>query len=268
MSVVEAPLVDCHFHVWRADLPLTDTAWHTPPGDATTEQFIKVMDDHGITFGVVAAASLHGTYNDYVREALRKHRRLRATATVTPDMDIYTLEKMKADGFVGIRMVRSVVEGEAPDLNTGEYRKLLRRVDDLGWHVHLVDKPERFESTMDAVEASGVRIVVDHLGILDTPDGINGAAFKRLLAAVERGRTWVKLSGGFRFEPPPRARDYARAIVELTGGERCLWGSDWPFAAFEDKVTYQDTIDAFVDWVPDPAMRRKIDRTALKFYFA
>ena len=264
----EPPLVDSHFHLWRADLPLTDTAWHKSPTDATTEEFIGILDRHGVTFGVVAAASLHGVYNDYVRQALRKHRRLRATATVTPATSIYELERMRDDGFVGIRFVFGIRD-EIPDLRSGDYRLLLRRVADLGWHVHLTDKPERIAATIAAVEASGARLVIDHLGLYDTPEGVDGEAFRTVMAAVERGRTWVKLSGGFRFEPPSAARQYARALVALTGGERLLWGSDWPFAAFEGRVRYADTIAAIEDWVPDPAVRARIcGLNALKFYFA
>lgn len=268
MPSSDPPLVDAHFHVWRKDLPLTDTAWHREVRDATTEQLIETLDTHGVTFGVIAAASIYGLYNDYVRAALKRHRRLRATATLGPATDIYQLEQMKADGFVGIRFVWSLRD-EIPDLRSGDYRMLLRRVADLGWHVHLTDREHRIADTIAAVEASGANLVVDHLGHFDTPDGINGAAFKTLMAAVERGRTWVKVSAGFRFKPPSNAKQYAQALVRLTGGERLVWGSDWPFAAFEDTVRYADTIAAFEDWVPDPAIRRKIaGTTPLKLYFA
>ena len=51
--------------------------------------------------------------------------------------------------------------------------------------------------------------------------------------------------------------------------ERLFWGSDWPFAAFESKLRYQDSIDGLAAWVPDPVARRRIGGdTALKFYFS
>jgi predicted TIM-barrel fold metal-dependent hydrolase len=267
VPVSEPPLVDSHFHVWREDLPLTDAAWHRKARDATVEMLIETLDTHGVTFGVVAAASLHGLYNDYVRAALKRHRRLRATATVAPTTDIYQLEQMRADGFVGIRFVWSLLD-EIPDIRSGDYRLLLRRVADLGWHVHLTDREHRIADTIAAVEASGADLVIDHLGLLHTPEGIDGAAFKAVMAAVERGRTWVKLSAGFRFKPASAAKQYAQALVKLTGGERLVWASDWPFAAYEDQVSYADTLAAFEDWVPDPAIRRKISGTTpLRLYF-
>src|SRR5687767_4262332 len=266
MTGDEAPLVDSHFHVWHSRLPLVRAAWHRPPSDATVEQALATLDTHGVTYGAIAAASLFGTYNDYVREAILKHPRLRATAIVHPDIDIYQLERMKADGFVGIRLVWELLD-ETPDITSDAYRILLRRVADLGWHVHLTDRPHRIAATIAAVERSGAKLVLDHLGYLDTPEGVNGAAFQSVLAAIERGRTWVKLSGGFRFRSPEAAAACATALLGATGGERLLWGSDWPFAAYEQTVAYADTIAAFHRWVPDAAVRRQIGETALRLYF-
>ena len=88
----EAPLVDSHFHVYTTDMPLSATAWHRPPEDATIERLVDTLDRHGVTFGVLAAASLYGDYNDYMLEALRRHRRLRATAIVQPSIGRHALE--------------------------------------------------------------------------------------------------------------------------------------------------------------------------------
>ena len=192
-----------------------------------------------------------------MRAALLKHRRLRATAIADPSMDIYQLEQMKRDGFVGIRFVWSIFD-ETPDIDSDGYRRLLRRVADLDWHVHLTDRPHRIAATIAAVEKSGAKLVIDHLGHMDTPDGINGEGFRSILAAVERGRTWVKLSGGFRFDPPAAAAQYAAALLRVAGGERLVWGSDWPFAAYEDSVTYASTIARLHEWVTDPVVRRQI----------
>lgn len=264
----DQPLVDSHFHVYTTDMPLTATAWHRPPEDATIERAIATLDQHGVTFGVIAAASLYGDYNDYMLEAVRRHRRLRATAIVKPTVERQTLEALDQAGFVGIRfMFRRVPE--PPDIAGPEYRMLLRRIADLGWHVHLNDDGARLPRVIAALEAAGVKLVIDHFGHPDPKDGVNGPGFRATLAAVERGRTWVKLSGGYRIEPAGAGKVYAAELLKVTGGERLLWGSDWPFAAFEKTVTYADTIAALTDWVPDAAVRRKITgETPLRLYFA
>jgi predicted TIM-barrel fold metal-dependent hydrolase len=264
----EPPLVDSHFHVYTTDMPLSATAWHRPPEHATIEQLIGTLDQHGVTFGVLAAASLYGDYNDYMLAALRRHKRLRATAIVRPTIERHALEALDAEGFVGIRFqFRNVAE--PPDLSASEYRMLLRRVADLGWHVHVNDDGARLPRWIPALEAAGVKIVIDHFGHPDPKDGVNGAGFRATLAAIERGRTWVKLSAGYRIKPPAAATTYATELLKVAGGDRLLWGSDWPFAGFEQQVRYADTIAGLADWVPDPAIRRKITgETPLRLYFA
>ena len=47
-----------------------------------------------------------------------------------------------------------------------------------------------------------------------------------------------------------------------------MWGSDWPFAGFEDRVAYADTVAALMRWVPDPLMRFCVaGRTPLRLFF-
>ena len=82
-------------------------------------------------------------------------------------------------------------------------------------------------------------------------------------------RTWVKLSASYRLESPQVAQDCARALLDHAGPERLLWGSDWPFAAFEDSMRYEYAISSFRQWVPDANMRRIISgETAFRLYFA
>lgn len=266
-ATVEPPLVDTHAHIYTTSMPLSGTAWHRPPHDATIEQYLATLDEHGVRFAVLAAASIFGDYNDYTIAALRLHQRLRGTVIVRPDTDRYVLERMKADGVVGIRLQwRNVAD--TPDLTTPEYRRLLRRVADLDWHVHIHDDAPRLPRPLAALEAAGVKIVVDHFGRADPARGIACEGFQAVLRSVERGRTWVKLSAGFRLESPLAPVSYARELLKSAGPERLFWGSDWPFAAFESKVKYQDTIAGLTAWVPDPVARRRIGgETALSFYF-
>jgi predicted TIM-barrel fold metal-dependent hydrolase len=262
----DGPIVDAHFHLWMRDHPLTDTAWHAPPTDAPVADLNAAHAANGVLFGVVAAASIHGEYSDYVRASLKANRRLRATAVLGPRTDIYRMEQMKADGYVGVRLMWSQSDA-VPDIKSGDYRMFLRRVADLGWHVHLVDRPERYAQSIAAIEAAGARLVIDHMGHIERPEGVNHPGFKAILAAIERGNTWAKISGRFRFKTAEEGNAYAHQLLRVGGGERILWGSDWPFAGFEGRVTYEKVLADYYDIVPDAGMRRAIDRTALRFYF-
>lgn len=264
---IRAPLVDSHFHLWQTDHPLTDTAWHAPPTEAPLEEFIKLMDERGIIFGVVAAASIFGEYNDYVRSCIRAHKRLRATAMLSPTTDIRQMEQMKEDGFVGVRLMWAFNDTN-PDLNTGAYRLFFRRIADLDWHVHFVAKSDSYVDAIRAIEDTGAKLVIDHMGDFKTRDHVNSPAFKEILAAIDRGNTWVKVSGKFRFEPPGEGDFFAEQLLRAGGGDRILWGSDWPFAGFEDTMTYEQALADYYHLVPDPEMRHRIDETAMRFYFS
>ena len=265
----DGPLVDSHAHAYTLDMPLSPSAWHRPPHDAPIETYIKELDAHGVTHAVLAGASIYGDYNDYQIDALRKYPRLRGTVIINnPLIDRYILQMMKQDGVVGVRFQRRNVDNP-PDLSSPEYKLLLRRIADLGWHAHLLENDgERIIKPLKDLEASGVRLVIDHFGRPDPNKGVNCEGFKAVLRSVEGGNTWVKLSAGYRQASPEAAKELARALLKSAGPERLLWGSDWPFAAFEDKVSYADTIRDFFDWIPDSGARRKIGgETAFKFYF-
>lgn len=265
---LEAPLVDAHFHLYTTDMPLHDAAWHRPREDASLERCLETFDEHGVLFGVIAATSLHGDYNDYARAAVRRHRRLRATAIVRPTISIHDLEAMDAAGFVGIRLQwRNVVD--APDLASGDYRLLLRRIADLGWHVHLNDRGPRLAPTIALLRNAGVKLVLDHFGRPDPKVGIACPGFQAVLRALETRSCWVKLSAGFRLDPASLAQTYAAELLRVSGGEQLVWGSDWPFAGHESRVRYADTIAALHGWVPDPEVRRRIGcENPLRLYFA
>lgn len=264
----EPPLVDSHFHIYTRQMPLVSSAWHKPPADAPLESYIETLDDNGVLFGVMAAVSLFGDYNDYARKAVLRHRRLRSTAIVRPTISRYDLEAMDRDGFVGIRLQwRNVTD--PPDIASDDWKILLRRVADLGWHVHLNDRGPRLAPTIATLENAGVTIVLDHFGRPDPDVGISCPGFQAVLRGLEKGSCWVKLSAGFRLEPQSLAKTYATELLRRSGGERLVWGSDWPFAGHESRVTYADTIAMLQDWVPNPAIRRRIGgENPLRLYFA
>jgi predicted TIM-barrel fold metal-dependent hydrolase len=199
-------------------------------------------------------------------EAIRKHDRLRATIIVDPEIDPYLLRMMKDAGVVGVRLQFRDV-GSPPDLSSYPYRKLLRRVADLDWHVHLHDEGDRLPEYIGQIENAGPRLVIDHFGRPPAPDGIASKGFQHVLRSVERGNTWVKLSGAFRLKESGKSPAFAAALLKYAGPERLLWGSDWPFAAFEDSMTYAKVIDQFRRDVPNLSDRKAIDRTAYDFYF-
>lgn len=258
------PLVDTHAHIYLTDQPLVAGATHRPKHAFTTEDYLKTLDDHGVLFGVIAAPSFLGSYNDYTLDALRTHRRLRATAIVEPNIDLYSLKGMDADGIVGIRFSLRDYAG-LPDLTTPEYKRLLRRVADLGWHVHIYAEAERIAALAPVLIDSGVNLVIDHFGNPSPELGVQSPGFQAALRAVDSGRCWVKISAPYR-SPGCDHKALAAKLIEVAGPERLLFGSDWPFVGHETKITFRQTIDWFESFVPDATVRNRIGYTAARLY--
>jgi predicted TIM-barrel fold metal-dependent hydrolase len=276
---IDPPVVDAHAHIFTPDMPVADSAWMKPDYAFTAEDYLRVLDAHGVHFGVIAGISIYGRYNDYMIGQLRRQPRLRGTVNIDPATDRYTLERMKADGVVGVRLQLSR-RRELPDLAGEDYRLLLRRVADLNWHVHLALEGAQMPAVLPKLEASGVRVVLDHFGHPDPRDGLASEGFQAVLRSIGKGRTWVKLSAGYRLTwqargsgaPDPAAmqlaRDAAARLLQEAGPERLLWGSDAPFVGHETSLTFADTLRSFAEWVPQAAARRRMCDTALQLYFA
>ena len=252
----DAPLVDSHAHIFTLDLPMVDNPRHNPHYAYTAEDYLADLDAHGVRYAVLAGVSLYGDYNDYQIGACRKHERLRTTVVVKPEIERYVMEMMAADGVVGVRLMWMGVK-DLPDLTSFEYRRLLKRIKDLDWHVHLHLEGRRSKPVVDLLEASGVKLVIDHFGTPNPDKGVDCEGFRNIIEKTKNGRTWVKMSAGYRIGAEA-ANLYAAELLRCVPHDRLLWASDAPFVSFEKTVTYQQTVDDFHRWVPDAALRKKI----------
>lgn len=259
-----APLVDTHVHVFRRGMPLLPDPRHSPDYEFTAEQLEAVLDEHGVKFCVIAAASPWGDCNDYMVQSLRSRPLWRATAILDPAATTrHELDRLARDGMVGVRLPFISLR-ELPDLSGWHWRKFLYRLADLDWHVHLHLDGPRIPQVLPQLEQSGVKIVIDHIGRPDPVLQERCPGFEMTTRSVEKGRTWVKLSAGYRLGE--HAAGLARELCRRVGHERMLWASDCPFVG-QESTTYRSTIDWIESVVPDPMDRRRLDLNAIDLYF-
>jgi predicted TIM-barrel fold metal-dependent hydrolase len=259
-------LVDAHAHIFLADMPHIPNPRHVITYDYTLEQFLADLDRHGVSHGVIAAASPYGDYNDYVLDSIRGNPRLRGTVIVEPSVERVTLQRMKDDGIVGVRLPYISLT-TLPDLTTFENQRTLRRFRDLDWHVHLHLDGPRLPQALPVLEKSGVKLVVDHFGRPDPKLGIQCPGFQMMLRLMENGRTWVKVSGAYRLGRE-RAREYGKELLRAMGPDRLFWGSDAPFVGHENQFSYQSTIDDVLEWCPEKFRQQIFFDNAFKFHFS
>ena len=249
--------VDCHAHVMRRDAPLAPDRHSAPKRDCSVEEYLALLDAHGISHGVLTAPSFYGTDNSLLLDALdRAAGRLRGTVIVAPEVDRVALQAMAARGAVGIRL-NWFRRAALPDVASADHRRLFAAVRELGWHVEIYLEGASLAQVLPRIRESGARVVVDHFGSPDPARGVACAGFRRVLEGVRAGDTFVKLSASYR-QGGVDCQGYVDALLDAGGPTQLVWASDWPFVSHEDRVSYEACVNELRRWVPDAATRRII----------
>lgn len=257
-------IVDSHAHIFHRQMPLINNPRHTPQYDFTLQDYLQQLATNGIDYGVIAAASPWGDYNDYTAESVAVTPHLRGTIILQPGKH-YDLAALKAQGIVGVRLPFIGLK-QLPDLQSNDYQKLLRKIADQNWHVHLHVEGRHIPELLPVLENSGPRIVIDHLGRPSPDEGIESAAFKAIVSSVRKGHSWIKASCAYRIGT--RAAEHFQGFLAELGPERLFWASDCPFVGHEGELTYADTLSWLYEQVSDEAARKLIlGENAYTFYF-
>lgn len=248
--------IDCHAHVFRRDLPMPDRR-RAPSGyDATVDDYMRMLDTHAISHGVLIQPSFLGTDNSYLVAALRTHsHRLRGVAVVEPGIGAGELQALAEAGVVGIRL--NLIGLPTPDFASSTWAALLRQLRQLHWQVEVHQVAAKLQPVIDPLLAAGLDVVVDHFGRPDDALGVEDPGFRYLLSTGRSRQVWVKLSGAYRNGGHGAGEATALAAVPLLiashGLDRLVWGSDWPHTLFELTANYTAERQLLAAWLPDPA---------------
>jgi D-galactarolactone isomerase len=137
------------------------------------------------------------------------------------------------------------------------------RIAALGWHAQLHLRADQLVALAEMVARLPCTIVIDHMGRLPQPGGLDHPAFDLVKRLLDSGRAWVKISGAYldtRVGPPSYSdvREGARALIRYAP-DRCVWGSDWPHPTETDvKPDDAALLDLLTDWCGSDETRRRI----------
>lgn len=260
--------VDTHAHVISAASFVPDRSYTCP--EATEEQYIRMLDEVGMTYGVLIQVSVNGQDNESMLKALKNHpQRLRGVAVpLLGQADSY-YQRMKDASVVGIRM-NLMFSGGGLDISRLEECDALAR--DWGWHIQFLLDANDLPVLMPRMQKLKSMLVVDHMGYLKTSVGLDSPGFKALVDLV-RERAWIKVSGAYRLtnqEPPYQdVVPYAKALIDAAP-DRCVWGSDWPHVAnWGVMPTVAQMLESLALYAPDESIRNRILCTnPQKLYFS
>ena len=226
---------DCHFHTYDKTYPVMKGATLLPD-DALPEDYRALQSRIGTTRGVIIQPSTYGTDNRLQiasRQALGAEN-FRVIAVVPEDISDAELRRLNEQGVRGVRFNL----GFPGALTLDSLKSLAPRLADLGWHCQINMRPKQIEDNADLLASLPGRLVFDHLAQIPQPAGLESAPYKIVRGLLDRGKTWVKLSGPY-VSSKQGAPDYADAGVVATAyvkaaPERLVWGSDWPHPSEKD----------------------------------
>ena len=193
--------------------------------------------------------------------AVAPARRPRLVTPVTSDtVSDADLKRMHEQGARGIRFNLAQAGATTPEM----LEPLSKRVNALGWHVQIHMLGDQIVKIEDLLDKLPSPIVFDHLGRIPQPAGTDHPAFGVIRKLIDKGRTWVKLSGAYqdtKVGPPSYAdtsklaQAYAKAAPE-----RMVWASDWPHPTQKENEKANDAVlfDLLTEWAPDDATRQRI----------
>src|SRR5436190_14165565 len=257
---------DCHMHIY-------DGARFPParPGPqsrmqehAAVVQYRLLQKRLGTTRIVIVTPAAYVTDNRVTLDAIAQlgPANARGVAVVHPDVTDAELTALADGGIRGIRF--TVFDPRSAAVSVDMIAPLGKRVADLGWHIQIHMRADQIVENAALLESLPTQVVFDHLGRLPQPAPLEHAAFAIIRRMLDRGRTWVKLSGAYmdtNSAAPAYADKTAVAQAYLKAApERMVWGSDWPHPTErpEHKPNDATLFDLLTQWAPDEALRRRI----------
>ena len=254
-----ANATDCHFHIYDNRFPPAPGGLPAP--DALPVDYRALQARIGTTRGVVIQPSLFGVDNRPTLEGMAAlGPNFRAVAVVNTSVTDAELKRMHDLGVRGIRF--NLAQAGATTLEMLE--PLSQRVDAMGWHCQLNMPGAKIAAAADTFLRVRGKLVFDHLAHCPQTDGVDGETFKLMRRLLDKGNTWIKLSGLYMDTKvgPPTYSDtvlIARAFATAMPS-RMVWGSDWPHPTEkpDNKPDDANLFDLLATCVPDESARKRV----------
>jgi predicted TIM-barrel fold metal-dependent hydrolase len=213
------------------------------------------MDEGGVDRAIIVPPSWEGDRNDLACAASAKHPHRFAVMgridPAAPDLRERLPSWRSQPGMLGLRFALHTPQLRQPFLE-GHYDWLWGEIERLGLPVMiLIHHP--YMPMIDAIaqEYPGIRLVIDHLGLVNGEKDAH--AFRdldKLLALAKRSNVAVKSSALPCYSderyPYPGLHRYVRRVFEAFGPKRMFWGTDQT----RSPVKYHEGIALFTEHMP------------------
>src|SRR5260370_34687258 len=206
LSIFDEPKTDCHNHVLDpARFEFSPKAYYRPAGAelGTRSQLTALFEAYGVQRAlVIQPNSGYDDDNSCLIDVLTHGEgRFKGMAIVPNDVPRSELERLHALRVAGVTF-------NAALLGAGYYSNgaaLLAELADLDMFVDLQVQADQMVEMRPLLEATDVRIVVDHCGRPRPSAGLDQPGFAALLRLAATGRVFVKASGYAKLSDQPYA---------------------------------------------------------------
>ena len=243
-------IVDASVHVWSAIparypwSPLDGV--EIPQDDRSAERLLADLDAAGIDAAIAVQPRVYGHDHAYLSDVLRDHAaRIAGIALVDPDdpRAPAAVSELARSSFTGIRLIG--LAGTRDALAASYTDPVLAQAGELGMPVSLLVDPPRFAAASGlAMRHPDTILIIDHLGLCDAATA--EPVLAELLALAAFPNVLLRLSAlpglsstGYPFSD---LLPLIRAVYQAFGGERLLWGTDYPHALVSGP--YRQSLDA------------------------
>jgi D-galactarolactone isomerase len=247
-------------HIYDDAYPLAPTSTFTPP-HAPLSAYREVQRSLGLERVVLVQASGYGFDNRCLLDSLAQlgSGAARGVVIVPPDVSDDALQRLHAAGVRGVRYFMLNASGL---LGWETLETMAARIAPLGWNINLQLDGRELPQRKALIDRLPGKLVIDHTGKFLEPVPPDHAAFKALLAVLDRGERWVKLSAPYETSKlgPPHYGDVAVLAKALAKAhpDKCLWASNWPHPNQVSPPSNEAMLNLLADWAGDAATREQI----------
>jgi len=266
-------IVDTHGHIWILNDPKYPVKpsgrGQLPDYSYTAEALIADMATHGISHAVMSQARYHGKDNSYLIDSIRKYPDKIAGQGLLIGLGLYSpedpenparLETLMKEGRLSGLRLSPIYEPQQTWLNSRETFPLWRKAEALRAIFNVFIAPHQLLQLGEmAARFPGVRIVIDHFGMIDI-DEPGRKGFETLLSFEKYSNVYCKV----HLNDPSKSKEipfrdmfpFLQRLYERYGPRRLMYAHLCELLIIKEIVPFFTSEDR--DWI--------LGRTALTLW--
>lgn len=270
-------IIDCHAHIYGEDeekYPTIEKPYRPPAGKGTVSHLQREMKAAGVRYvTAIQTSTFYRFDNRFTADSARDHSDFMVgVVTLDPD-DPRSPEMLEA--YVkesNVRGMRSI-PAKSGRLDDPGVERLWAKAEALGIVINaLVNRDKRAEVETLAGRHPALNVVIDHcLNLAAGP--LLEPTLKDVVRLAKLPRVHAKLTfiptGSAEPYPCRDLHDACRAVIDAFGGDRCVWGSDFPCELWTPQVSYAQHLKIFTHelGLDEQTKRGVLGETARRLWF-